>query len=470
MDREKSLAKNTIILAFGTFLPKLSSIITLPIITGGLTKSEMGKLDLVSTLVSLFLPVVTLQIQTAAFRFLIDCRDNAEETKRIITNIIAFVIPSSLIALCILYLCLFKLGLLVRLFICLYFFADILLLAAQQIVRGLSNNKLYSASAVVASLVNMVFIILAVSMWNLGLTGVLFSLTVSSFAGLFILLYKGNIVANIDLHLVSKSVLKDMTGYSWPLIPNSLSSWVLNLSDRTLITFFIGLEATAIYSVANKIPSLFSLVQGTFVYAWQENASLASGDLDAGIYYAEMFNRIYGILAGIMALLIAATPILFKLLIRGDYGEAYFQMPILLMGMLFSSLSSFMGGIYVAYKKTRSVGITTIAAAVTNLLIDLVLIQKVQIYAASISTLISYMFLALYRMYDVQKFRRMKFDLKRFSLFLILLTIMCVNCWINCLALNVFNIIFGVIFAALVNRKIIGVIFNTIKTKIHGMG
>ena len=433
MDREKSLAKNTIILAFGTFLPKLSSIITLPIITGGLTKSEMGKLDLVSTLVSLFLPVVTLQIQTAAFRFLIDCRDNAEETKRIITNIIAFVIPSSLIALCILYLCLFKLGLLVRLFICLYFFADILLLAAQQIVRGLSNNKLYSASAVVASLVNMVFIILAVSMWNLGLTGVLFSLTVSSFAGLFILLYKGNIVANIDLHLVSKSVLKDMTGYSWPLIPNSLSSWVLNLSDRTLITFFIGLEATAIYSVANKIPSLFSLVQGTFVYAWQENASLASGDLDAGIYYAEMFNRIYGILAGIMALLIAATPILFKLLIRGDYGEAYFQMPILLMGMLFSSLSSFMGGIYVAYKKTRSVGITTIAAAVTNLLIDLVLIQKVQIYAASISTLISYMFLALYRMYDVQKFRRMKFDLKRFSLFLILLTIMCVNCWINCL-------------------------------------
>ncbi len=467
MDREKSLAKNTIILAFGTFLPKLSSFITLPIITGGLTKSEMGKFDLIGTLVSLFLPVVTLQIQTAAFRFLIDCRDNEKETKRIITNIIAFVIPSSLAALCILYLFLFKLSFMVRLFICLYFFADILLLAAQQIVRGLSNNKLYSISTVVTSLVNMIFIILTISMWNLGLTGILLSLMVSSFAGLFILLHKGNVIANVDLHLVSKSTLRNMIHYSWPLIPNSLSGWVLNLSDRTLITLFIGLEANAVYSVANKIPSLFSLVQDTFAYAWQENASLASGDSDADVYYAEMFNRIYGILVGIMALLIAATPVLFKILIRGDYGEAYFQMPILLMGMLFSSLSSFMGGIYVAHKKTRSVGITTIIAAITNLLIDFILIQKIKIFAASISTLISYIFLVLYRMYDVQKFQQIKFDLKRFSFFLMILIIMCVNCWMNHFALNVLNIFFGMIFAVLVNRKVIEAVFQTIKTKIH---
>ena len=54
MNREKALAKNTFIIAIGTFLPKFSSIITLPIITGGLTKAEMGTYDLISTLVSLF--------------------------------------------------------------------------------------------------------------------------------------------------------------------------------------------------------------------------------------------------------------------------------------------------------------------------------------------------------------------------------------------------------------------------------
>ena len=79
MNREKALAKNTFIIAIGTFLPKFSSIITLPIITGGLTKAEMGTYDLISTLVSLFLPVATLQIQSAAFRFLIDVREDEKQ-------------------------------------------------------------------------------------------------------------------------------------------------------------------------------------------------------------------------------------------------------------------------------------------------------------------------------------------------------------------------------------------------------
>lgn len=83
MNREKALAKNTLILSIGEFLPKFSSIITLPIITGGLTKAEMGTYDLISTLVSLFLPVATLQIQSAAFRFLIDVRKEKKKPREL---------------------------------------------------------------------------------------------------------------------------------------------------------------------------------------------------------------------------------------------------------------------------------------------------------------------------------------------------------------------------------------------------
>lgn len=79
MSREGNLAKNTGILAIGTFLPKLASFITLPILTGYLSKAQYGTYDLIITLASLFLPAVTLQIQTAAFRFLIEVR--SEEKK-----------------------------------------------------------------------------------------------------------------------------------------------------------------------------------------------------------------------------------------------------------------------------------------------------------------------------------------------------------------------------------------------------
>ena len=465
MNREKALAKNTFIIAIGTFLTKFSSIITLPIITVGLTKAEMGTYDLISTLVSLFLPVATLQIQSAAFRFLIDVREDEKETKRIITNIISFILPTSLIALTILYLCLGNVSLVIRWLICLYFFSDILMLSTQQIVRGLSNNKLYSASSVTISFSNMLLIVLTISVGKQGLVGVLASITIATTIGLILLLVKGHILSRIDLSLLSRKTLLEMLSYSWPMIPNSLSNWVLSFSDRAVLTAFMGLEANAIYSVANKIPALFTTVQGTFVFAWQENASLASKDSDADTYYAEMFDSIFGILVGIMALLIAATPILFWLLIRGDYKEAYYQMPILFMGMLFSSMASFIGGIYVAHKKTRSVGVTTILAAACNLVIDLVFVHKIGIFAASISTLVSYVFLTIYRMVDVQKFQKVKFNTGRFCLLIALLVLMCAICWIDTVALNVLNIILGCIIAVVVNRKIMKSILLTLKNK-----
>ena len=40
MDRKKDLVKNTAVLTIGRYLPKLFTMITLPIITGALTKAE----------------------------------------------------------------------------------------------------------------------------------------------------------------------------------------------------------------------------------------------------------------------------------------------------------------------------------------------------------------------------------------------------------------------------------------------
>jgi len=90
MSRESKLAKNTMIIAIGTFLPKFASFITLPILTEYLSKAEYGMYDLITVLVSLLLPAATLQIQSAAFRFLIECRDDEDEIKRIVTTISAF--------------------------------------------------------------------------------------------------------------------------------------------------------------------------------------------------------------------------------------------------------------------------------------------------------------------------------------------------------------------------------------------
>lgn len=455
MSRATELAKNTLIISFGTFLPKFASIITLPIVTAGLTKSEFGTYDFINTLVSLFLPLVTLQIQAAAFRFLIDCRENENDIKKIVTNIYVFILPVSLAALLILYFALSLIDTLTKVLICSYFFFDLVMLATQQIVRGLSDNKLFSQSAVLQSVVNMVALFLSVSIFKKGLIGVLLSITIATIMSNILLILKGKIIKYIDFALVSKETLMKLLSYSWPMIPNALSNWVLSVSDRVVLTAFLGLEATAIYAAANKIPTLFMTVQSTFVYAWQENASISVKDADSEKYYSIMLDNVFSILCGIMAILIATTPILFKILIRGNYGEAYQQMPILFLGVFFSALSAFMGGIYVAHKRTKSVGITTIIAAICNLIIDLFLVRSIGVFAASLSTLASYALLFIYRMIDVSKFQKIKYNYPKMIFCLLALVIMCIFCWMCTIKTLIVNCILAVIIAPVVNLEVI---------------
>ena len=72
MDKNKILAKNTIILGIGQFIPKIIAMITLPILTKAFTTDEYGIYDLIISFSSLAIPLMTLLIQQAVFRFLIN--------------------------------------------------------------------------------------------------------------------------------------------------------------------------------------------------------------------------------------------------------------------------------------------------------------------------------------------------------------------------------------------------------------
>jgi len=466
MSREKSLAKNTIILAIGTVLPKIAHLITLPIVTDELTKAEYGTYDLIATLVSLFLPIATLQVQSAAFRFLIDCKEDETGKKRVITNVVIFVILSSLLSLTLLFFALYKLDLIVRVLICVYFFTDILLLTFVQVVRGLSNPKLYSLCMSVQPIVNMLLVVVLVYFVDGGLIGALIAMAASTTAALILVLARGKILCNIDCRLLSKSMLKELIDYSWPMIPNSLSLWMLHFSDRLVLLQFVGIEANAIYGAANKIPSMYTLANSAFTLAWQENASVNLKDEDSAAYYGNMFDNILRILAGILAMLIAMTPILFLVLIKGDYDAAYGQMALLLMAMFFSSISSFLGGIYVAHKRTKNVGSTTIIAAAINLVIDLILVHSLEIYAASISTLVAYMFLALYRMKNIQSFQEIKFNYGSMIRYIAVLVVMSILLWMDIWYLDVVNVILGTVFAVVLNRAMIKNIWKMVQKKL----
>jgi Membrane protein involved in the export of O-antigen and teichoic acid len=458
MSREGKLAKNTLILGVGTFLPKFASFITLPILTGCLTKSEYGIYDLITVLVSLLLPVATLQIQAAAFRFLIDDRNDEEEVKSIVTNIVVFIGPASIFTLFVLFFCLLDQPVGVRVFICLYFFADIVVNAARQVCRGLNQNLDYSISAILSALGKVIFTLICVYWVKGGILGTVISLFAASFCSLVYLTLKTKLYYYVDFKYFNKTKLKEMLKYSWPMVPNSLSAWVIRVSDRLIVTAFMGVSANAVYSVACKFPTLLNLVQNTFTLAWQENASVVSKDDDASEYYSAMFRTMFDLMAGSFGVLIAFTPLLFVVLIRGNYSEAYFHIPILFVAMFFFSMSTFLGGIYVAYKHSKSVGITTTVAAAINLFVDLGLIKFIGLYAASGSTLVSYIFLFIYRIIDVQKIVKIKYSIKHMIIVIFFMCIESMLCFQQKRLFNVINVVLGLGIFFILNEKIVKIV------------
>ena len=255
MSREKEFVKNSAILSIGTIFPKITSIITLPIITGCLTKADYGIYDLITVSVLLVLPVATLQMQAAAFRYLVTARGNREEQDRIITNIAFFTILT-------------RFDSAIRLLVILYFFIDTLLITARQIARGLSMNMVYSVSALIGSVLEMLGMFLLLKVRGGGLHSAVLVLIVSQFIAFVYVVIKGRLSAHIRPSSFSMDGVRTLIAYSWPMIPNSLSSWVMRLSDRMILTAFMGAEANAVYAVANKLPNMFNIVQSTFSLAW----------------------------------------------------------------------------------------------------------------------------------------------------------------------------------------------------------
>ena len=76
---------------------------------------------------------------------------------------------------------------------------------------------------------------------------------------------------SITLKLYPKT-LKVMLKYSIPLIPNALMWWIMDASDKLIITFYLGVGATGVFAIAKKLPTLIDTFHSIFNQAWQISA------------------------------------------------------------------------------------------------------------------------------------------------------------------------------------------------------
>ena len=454
MNKNKELVKNTIIIFIGKFCTQFITLLLLPLYTHFLSTEDYGYIDLIQTYLTFFIPLILLKIDAGIFRFLIDARKSEEEKNKIITNGI-FIMFVELIISTILFAVAVKIfSIKYSILIVMNLISLSVLTFLLQIVRGIGKNKQYSFSSIIAAIVTIVLNLIFLGFHKNG-KYVLIASLISNIICTIYLLIVNKILKNVKIKYIDKKLIKDLLKYSIPMIPNELSWWIVHVSDRTIISYALGVAANGIYSVSCKFSNILSSIFNIFNLSWQESAALHINDTDKDEFFSNVINKVFNLFICFCIGILACLPFVFELLIKDSYREAYKYVPILLLANIFSVLIGLIGSIYVAKKMTKEVAKTTMIAAIINLTIDIALIKVIGIYAAAISTLVSYMLLAIYRYIDVQKYVKVKIPIKNIVVNSIIFILVVVLYLYNNIALNVINLLLCILYAIIVNKELL---------------
>lgn len=290
------------------------------------------------------------------------------------------------------------------------------------------------------------------------------------FSGNIVLIFTGIFFAYIIIKtgkvLYNKKYWKFVFVVNSPLFIHSLSKHILDVSDKTMVSYIVGKQEVGIYGVLYSVSSLSliiwnainaSLIPYMFEYLRKKenNSSLNKTIV--------IMLSVYGSISVILTLV---APEIVKVLATEEYFEAIYLMPPIAAGIFVTALYNIFSNILLYYKATTSIMKATVMVSITNIILNYIFIKQYGYTAASYTTLFSYSLLALMQYLYMCKITVPPFNIK--VIFTISIITICF-----CLFCNLFYkyntiryaIILLLIFSGIVWRKQLLKILKTLKNK-----
>lgn len=469
MDKYKKLVSNTAILSIGTLASKVLVYLLLPLYTNCLSPGEYSTADLISQTANLLLPLLAVGMVDAIFRFAIDTESNEKEKVFCVSTFT--VVLGSLLALA-----LFPILELTGFFsgyswlIPLYVIASNFHMSAAHFLRGTGKTKLFSVQGIICTALTIALNLLFLLVFDMGILGYVLSVVVSDALMTVFLHIKEGLWRHLKRQNFDREILRKMIKYSVPMIPTTIFWWITNVADRYMIAYFDGDAVNGLYAVAFKVPTLLILVSGIFSEAWQYSAVTDGNDGDRNRFFSTVFNSFqFVVFLGASGLILFAK-IFTDILLDVSYADAWQYMPLLTFATVFSSLVTFMSSVYVKHKRSVNSFVTAMIGAVSNILLNLLLIPKFSAQGAAVATLLCYVIVYIIRAIDTQRYE--KFNTKPIIVLLntLIITLQCVTMLFEVKLWWIWGVV-SVIAIALINIKamisavktVVGSVFSRFK-------
>lgn len=413
MDKYKKLASNTIIFAIGTFSSKILSFLLMPFVTRMMTTADYGSADLIQQTVNVLIPIVTLQVNSAALRFSMDKAKNKADVLTVgirttLAGFIAFLFfayPISLIQIND-----FKLGeyiIIIYVFVLVSGFRQL----CQQFVRGSGHVKLFAVDGIIATATTLLFTFLFLAVFKWGVTGYIMAIVASDACSIIFYTFTARLYRYVRPHLMEKGIAGQMLKYCVPLIPTVILWWIINVSDRYMITYFVGSSANGLYTAASKIPNFVILFSQIFIDAWQLSAVDEYGDKKRAKFFSKVFLVYSGGVFAVASALIVFCQLFTKILVAPPYYDSWNYVPILIIATTYSCIVNFLASVYMAEKKSFMALLTASSGAVTNIVLNLVFIPKIGANGAAVATVCAFLVVFVTRGLNTRKYIKINFQL-----------------------------------------------------------
>lgn len=411
-DRNDYLIKNTIIFTLGIFGPKFISFFLVPLYTYALTATEYGVVDLVVTIGTVAVPVFTLNISESVLRFALDKDADKEKITQIGTGIL---IIGMLVGVLIFPVChAFNNISQYAIFVYLYMAS----MAACQLylcdLRGKELLIYYSIGNVLNTLFIAILNVLFLIVFQEGIEGYLKAYIIANALTTVYAIVVGKECKSLHFSKIDKELLTRMIKYSVVLIPNSFMWWIINSSDRIMVSNMVSVTANGIYAVSYKLPTLVSTLTTIFNQAWSYSAIREQGTTDESEYNNKVFKALIGIVMLVGIGILTFTKPFLSIYVSQEYYTAWRYVPFLTVGCVYLTMASFMATSYTVHKDSLGYLFSGIFGAVFNVVLNLALIPLTGVSGAAIATCISYILVFLFRIFNTRKYIRYNIRNKEF--------------------------------------------------------
>lgn len=408
------LVKNVGLLTISSFATKLLSFFLVPLYTNTLTTGEYGTYDLMTATVGILVPILTMNIYEAVLRFAMD--RNADREALATIGMRYSLLASLILGIVSLFAVMFgavsfepRLILFFWLFFIIQTFTNLVTCYA----RGVGLIEDLSISGAAASAVTIILNVVFLLPLHMGLEGYFLANILGPLAQIIYLEGKARLIADMHLRRPYRQLRKEMIAYSLPLIANSIAWWVNSVSDRYIVTLFLGIAANGVYSVATKIPAILNVFQGIFNQAWSLSSTKSFDPEDKDGFFANTYRAYNCFMTIVCSAVVLANKPLASFLYAKDFYIAWRYVPWLTLAILFGALVGFLEGIYIAVKDSKTPAKCTLAGAVTNIVLNFALVPVMGALGAAIATAVCYLEIWVARLWLSRRYMRFHINIKR---------------------------------------------------------